>query len=54
MEWFEEFLRLYFRVGIEEAYKFKYKNIPSKLYKYQPYKENRISTIINKNFGLHA
>jgi len=48
MEWFEEFLRLYFRVGIEEAYKFKHKNIPSKLYKYQPYKENRISTIINK------
>ncbi len=25
MEWFEEFLRLYFRVGIEEAYKFKHK-----------------------------
>ncbi|MBE6064971.1 DUF2971 domain-containing protein [Clostridium cochlearium] len=48
MEWFEEFLRLYFRLGIEEAYKFKYKNIPSKLYKYQPYEENRISTIINK------
>lgn len=48
MEWFKEFLRLYFRVGIEEAYKFKYRNIPSKLYKYQPYKENRISAIINK------
>src|SRR5690554_7926286 len=48
MEWFEEFLRLYFRLGIDEAYKFKYKNIPSKLYKYQPYKENRISAIINK------
>ena len=53
MEWFEEFLRLYFRVGKEEAYKFKHKNIPLKLYKYQPYKEDRISAVINKKLWFN-
>lgn len=46
-EWYKEFIDLYFKSNILEAYKFKHKNIPSKLFKFQPYKEDRISSIIN-------
>lgn len=49
MDWVKEFIQLYFNGRIEEAYKHKYNNIPNKLYKYQPFEENRIDTIINNN-----
>lgn len=38
---------MYFTGDYEGAYKCKYDNIPSKLYKFQAFEENRISTVIN-------
>ncbi len=45
--WFKEFLDLYFSGEYEKAYHLKYINIPLSLYKYQPFEEERISTVIN-------
>lgn len=47
MDWFKEFLRLYFRGDVEGAYKYKYGNIPNRLYKFQPFQENRLSSVLN-------
>lgn len=45
--WFKEFFDLYFSGNYEEAYQWKHTNIPSKLYKFQPFEENRLSTILS-------
>jgi len=45
--WFEKFFDLYFTGDYEGAYQWKHTNIPSKLYKFQPFEENRISTVLN-------
>ena len=47
IEWFEKFFDLYFTGDYKGAYQWKYVNIPSKLYKFQPFEENRISTVLN-------
>lgn len=48
MEWVKEFIRMYFSGDIEKAYRYKHINIPKGLYKYQPFEEQRISTLIDK------
>jgi hypothetical protein len=47
IEWFKRFFDLYFAGDYEGAYQWKHINIPSKLYKFQPFEENRISTVLN-------
>ncbi len=45
--WFKKFIDLYFGGDYEEAYQWKYVNIPSKLYKFQPFEKDRISSVLN-------
>lgn len=47
LKWFEEFFNLYFNGKVEKAYKHKHENIPKKLYKFQPFHENRLDTVFN-------
>lgn len=48
ISWFEKFYDLYFTGDYEGAYQCKHTNIPSKLYKFQPFEERRVSTVLNK------
>ncbi|WP_051280270.1 DUF2971 domain-containing protein [Anaerovorax odorimutans] len=47
IEWFKRFVDLYFNGDYKCAYQLKYNNIPSKLYKFQPFEENRVSMVLN-------
>lgn len=47
IRWFEKFINMYFSGDYERAYQWKYGNIPQKLYKFEPFKGERISTVIN-------
>ncbi|MBE5394535.1 DUF2971 domain-containing protein [Brevibacillus agri] len=46
MEWFGEFLKLYFTGERKEAYKLKHRYIPTRLYKFMPHNELRIGSLL--------
>ncbi|MGG1518463.1 DUF2971 domain-containing protein [Paenibacillus oryzisoli] len=46
MEWTNDFFKLYFDGKRAEAYKCKQKNMPNKLYKFQPFDDLRINTLL--------
>lgn len=48
LDWFEKFINLYLAGNDQVATKLKYANIPSKVYKFQSFEENRIPTVLNE------